>query len=312
MTGTNIDRNVLRLKKTICSVLLLTGLIIFGIRISQEIADSVIFGMRLAVEKVLPSSFPFMVLADFYVAYGHPENLRALRFIASRALGIPTEAISAFVCGNIGGFPIGAHITADLYKSSIIDRKNAERLVAISSNPSIAFIMGGVGLGMYESLSIGYILIISVYFSMLITSLILKSNQLKSKNSVNIFMQNYDFTRSIKKTGASCISLIAIISIFSAFISIAKKYIKSSVALILIASVSEVTNAVYLSSESNLPLYIKIAISAFALGFGGLSVMLQSASFFADTDVKFKKYILFKLLQGMISAAVSLLIYLIL
>ena len=45
-----------------------------------------------------------------------------------------------------------------------------------------------------------------------------------------------------------------------------------------------------------------IIITAFLLGFGGISVMLQVFSIVAKTDLSMKSYVLGKLLHGIIAA----------
>ena len=309
MTNTSIKEKSLRLARSIISTLLLAGLIIFGICASPSLADSVIIGMKLAIYKVLPSSFPFMILSDIYATYGHPENIRWVRSFASRILRIPAIGVGAMICGNIGGFPIGAHITANLYKNGAIDKSCAERLIAMSSNPSLAFVIGGVGLGMYCDRNLGYILIASIYLSTIITSIVSRSATNKNNFTANNIWQNYNFVSSLKKTALSCVNLIAIISVFSTLIGLLRKCVKSTIALVIITSFAEVTNAVYLSSSSALPRGVSIMASAFALGFGGISVMLQSATFIEDTDISLKKYFVLKLIQGIISAAIAYLIY---
>ena len=96
----------------------LAGVLFFGLVLSGEVSEYVKEGMRLAIECVIPSSFPFMIICDLYLYFGRPENLKALGWIFTNLFGLPISGLSAFICGNIGGFPIGAKMVADIISST--------------------------------------------------------------------------------------------------------------------------------------------------------------------------------------------------
>ena len=83
------------------AILCLFAVLFFGLSLSSEVSEYVKDGMRLAVECVIPSSFPFMIISDLYLYLGRPENLRVLGRVFSRILGLPISGLSAFICGNI-------------------------------------------------------------------------------------------------------------------------------------------------------------------------------------------------------------------
>ena len=71
----------------------------------------------------------------------------------------------------------------------------------------------------------------------------------------------------------------------------------------ILAGLIELTNGVKLVSESSIVNYnLSIILSAFLLGFGGISVLLQVSSIVAKTDLSMKKYVIGKLLQGVIAS----------
>lgn len=71
----------------------------------------------------------------------------------------------------------------------------------------------------------------------------------------------------------------------------------------ILSGLLELTNGVSLvSAISNKAISVNIIISAFLLGFGGISVALQVLSIASKAKISIKKYIYGKLLQGIIAA----------
>lgn len=292
------------------SLLLLAATVTLGILFSGEMSKYVSEGLVLAVRCVIPSSFPFMIISDFYVNYGGREAPGRIGRAVCYALGIPPCLLGAFVCGNVGGFPIGAKIASETYKKYGLDKRVVERVIPLSSNPSSAFIIGGVGLGMYKDVKVGAVLLIAVYSSMLLCAII-------TRGALSIFdftsentRQKYNFVASVKQSGSSCVTLIAFISAFSVAVGMVKNHVKSVYLSMPIICVLEVTNALKIFADfPAFDLSVRLMLSGFALGFGGLSVMMQSYSFLEGSGLGIRKYLSIKLLQGLLCASISFLLY---
>lgn len=294
------------------SLMLLSLTLLLGMIFASEGAEYVKDGMRLAVGCVIPSSFPFMILSDIYVAYGRPENIGVLRWAFTKLFGMPASGLGAFICGNLGGFPIGAKMCAELYTAGRLERSEAERLIALSNNPSFAFVVGGVGIGMLGDIGLGFLLYFSILTSTVICGIIARGKTTDFDFIKDINRQNYNFVESVKRSGTSCVSIIAFISTFSVICGIIKNRVKNALILYPFFALCEVTNAVDLTVATiGFSLAERLALCAFALGFGGVSVGMQSAIFTSSTGLKMRKYYLIKLLSGMLSASIASLIFLI-
>lgn len=71
----------------------------------------------------------------------------------------------------------------------------------------------------------------------------------------------------------------------------------------IMSGIIELTNGVSLiTSIATKNISINTVLCAFLLGFGGISVLLQVLSIISKTDLSIKKYIIGKLLQGIIAA----------
>ena len=311
MTNTTMhEKSTPRWRAKIISVSLLLLTLGFGLTASAEAAEYVKEGMKLAVGCVIPSSFPFMIISDLYAIYGRPENIPLIGALIRGLLGIPSAGLSAFICGNVGGFPIGAKMCADAYSAGALTKEDAERLMPLSNNPSSAFVIGGVGAGMWKDLRIGFILLVSVILSTALCGTITRGIVSKKIIYDNNIRQNYSFVDSVKRSGTSCIGIISFISIFSVLLGIIKKRVKYAPLLYVIFTLSEVTNATSsFSNTGTFPMQIRLSLTAFSLGFGGLCVGLQSAYFASMSGLSMKKYYAIKLLEGIVSASIAPLLF---
>lgn len=300
-----LTSGVKRKRGEFISIILLIITVLFGIALSGEGAKYVKEGFDLALGCVIPSSLPFMIISDFYVCYGKPENIRIARALFQHLFGLPPTGLAPFVCGNIGGFPIGAKMSADLYSYGALTKEDAERLIPLSNNPSCAFIIGGVGVGIYGDFKIGLLLLVSVYAATLICGILTKSNSLNNSLTDNKARQSFDFVDSVKRAGVSSISIISFICIFSVINGLIKKRIKYAPLLYTLSAISEVTGAIKIfSSIESVPLILSLSLSAFSLGFGGVCVGMQSSVFTSAVGLGLKKYYTIKLMEGIISAAI--------
>jgi hypothetical protein len=202
---------------------------------------------------------------------------------------------------------------SDLYSSGSLSRKEAERLLPLCNNPSSAFIIGGVGLGIYKDVRLGFLLLGAVYISTLMCGMITRSNYNKNDFSEGNIEQSCSFVESVKRAGINSVSIISFISIFSVLTGIVKKRVKYAPLYCLFFSILEVTNAIKGFSEyAAISLSLAISLSAFSLGFGGICVGMQSCVFTSSAGLGMRKYYLIKLLEGLIAAALASLFFLLL
>ncbi len=293
------------------SFLYLCGIIILALFVSKDASVMVKDGMRLAALCVIPSSFSFMILSDFYTQYGKPERIRVLSIIFTSVFGIDASGLGAFVCGNLSGFPIGMKMSADLSERKILDSDEATLLSAISNNPSIPFILGAVGEGMYGSRKIGLILLFSLYLSVLLTGLIFRRRKKRALTpAYESDAPSFNLVESISNAATSSVCIGGFIMFFSVVVGLLQNSKVPIIAKNIISSFVEITNAAKHLSVSfrSLPI-ISIAITGFAVGFGGLSVILQSAYFCSGSNIKVKKHVFIKLTEGLICAIISALTF---
>lgn len=117
-------------------------------------------GLRLCAVTVIPALFPCLVLSEVIVSSGVGARLlRPLARPLSRLFRLPPEGACAMLLGMLCGAPIGARAAVSAYDRGELTRAQTERIVAVSTCPSAAFLLGAVGASMHESRRYGAILL---------------------------------------------------------------------------------------------------------------------------------------------------------
>lgn len=109
-------------------------------------------GMALCANVVIPSLFPFFVLASLVVELGLSRCLgRLLHPIMAPLFRVNGACAAALALGFVGGYPVGARTAIQLYQQGQCSKTEAERLLAFCNNSGPAFILGAVGAGVFGS-----------------------------------------------------------------------------------------------------------------------------------------------------------------
>ncbi|MEG0751653.1 MAG: hypothetical protein RR998_02985 [Oscillospiraceae bacterium] len=127
-------------------ILIASGLLL---SIPETGADGVHIGLSLCYNVVIPSLFPFLFLTDF----------------ASSLLtcgGAKGAAALSLFFGLVGGYPTGARALSRCVERGIMSQDKGSRLLACSVNAGPAFLITGVGCGMFGSQLSGVLLFASL------------------------------------------------------------------------------------------------------------------------------------------------------
>ena len=217
---------------------------------SKDISAFAEEGIKLCFECIIPSIFPFLIITDFYLAYGHPEKLKLLCAAVSKIFGTEKEGASALICGFLTGFPIGVKTASELYIKGRIKKDSAELLCAIGNLPSPSFVVAAVSASI--GIGGGITVMTCVYLSALVTGVIFRVKTTKNNISYDITRQKFDLVTSIKNAGTSVIGISSYIIFFSALTGIIRKYIKDTYLLYFALPFFEMTNAVSFVLSSNI------------------------------------------------------------
>ena len=292
-------------KKSFASCLVPVAMILIVLK-SGDVISAVKDSLELCVSTIVPTLFPFMVLSSLFVS-NTPLPKRAGRF-AGRILGISPAGVSAFICGIVCGFPVGAKCASQLLKEKQISVSEAESLIAYSNNPGPLFVIGAVGSVMFGSLKIGILLYAIQVFSVLCCAFVLRLftpyTVIRANKHSGI---KTDLTDSICTSVVSILHVCAFI-VFFAVVNVLISPLKTfmpSFAKCLVTSAIEITNGIYEIRKSVFSMPIKLSLVSFALGWSGMSVHMQVKSLVKDTGISMKKYYITRFCISIVNAFVT-------
>lgn len=116
-------------------------------------------GLRLWGTLLVPSLLPYFAAAGLLTRLGAVDALaRRLAPAAARLFGVSGAGAAVFLLGLSGGYPLGAATIGELYRNGILQKKEAEHLLAFCDNSGPAFAVGALGVGVFGSAGWGLLL----------------------------------------------------------------------------------------------------------------------------------------------------------
>ena len=233
---------------------------------------------------------------------------------------LPAIGAYPFVMGIISGYPVGAKIVANLRESNKITKIDGDYLLTFTNNAGPLFIIGSVGCGIYLNSSIGFLLYFIHFVSCIITGFIFghlvkrnfRDNSITYSSDLNFSSFGEIVSVSIKKAFSTLSIVCGFVVIFSLIISMIQtsgilSFIHNSWIFYTLLGILEITSGIQLiSTISQSSLFLNLVITAFLLGIGGISVLLQVWSVISSTDLSIKTYIFGKIFNGVVSASLMI------
>ncbi|MDD3878529.1 MAG: sporulation integral membrane protein YlbJ [Syntrophomonas sp.] len=153
-------------------LIIILFLAVFMLLNPQETVNAASGGFKLWFSIIVPALLPFFIVAELLVNLGVPKILGVLLEPIMRPLfNLPGCSSLVVAMGFTSGFPVGAILSKKLYDENMISGEEASRLLSFTNNCGPLFIIGAVGVGMFGSPLLGYILALSHYLSNLIVGM---------------------------------------------------------------------------------------------------------------------------------------------
>ena len=327
---------VLKIKRNIFALIFLAfgaSLLLF----SSSNLPAIKKGLSLWANSVVPSLFPFFVATDLLMNTNFVNSIgRFLNKIMKPLFNIRGEGAFAFIMGLISGYPVGAKIACNFRENNICSKEECERLLSFTNNSGPLFIIGTVGISMFGNSTIGLLLLITHILACITVGFIFRFWKINSSSPEYVGNKNSNYKKyrnvtlsnlgevlgkSISNSIYTILMIGGFVVIFSSIISIlrASGILNSLVVLLtptfnflnldssfisgIITGLLEITNGISFISSINIKhISVNIIITAFLLGCGGLSVLLQVWSITSKTDLSIKPYFYGKLLHGLLAA----------
>lgn len=291
---------------------LFCGILLWFLWDAAAIRSAVTEALLLCATSVIPAMFPFLVVSNLLIMLGLGDLLSpAFAAVMSRLFRLPGAAGSALLLGLTGGYPIGAKTAADLYRSGRLTREETQRLLTFCNNANPAFFLSVLGAGVFHSVRVGLYLWLIHLLSALLSGWFLCRNRTGSSRiqCPPIRKANSDpFSVLWVSAVGSALQGILSICAFVVIFYVLTRPLASLPGLWGSAAtgILELFSLMPRLSNDSANLILVSALS----GWGGLSVLCQTASMLAGTGLSISSCIKGKLLQGLFSALFAALLIL--
>lgn len=315
------------MKRTLHSLLIIftiTILIIDIFTYSPLINKTIYFSINLFLKNVFPSLFPMFLISTILIDIGIPTYLgNIFENITKKLFKTKKEGSFIFFISLISGFPSNAKIINDLLNKNILNINDANKILLFTFFSNPLFIINTVGNLFLNNKKMGIYILISHILGNIILGIlyrnynknITKNNKVSFKNNTKILINNINnvntyniILKGIKESLTTLTMIFGIITFFLIIINIINININNPIIRAIISSILELTTGLKYISILKIPLNIKALLSVFFISFGGLSVHTQIINIFNTKKIKYKTFLLARIIHAFISTSILFLI----
>ena len=289
-----------RVRADVC--LILCGVLVWFLADAGQLRLEAAKALSLCAGTVIPALFPFMAVTGLLVRLGFGQWLAPyMAGLMAPLFRLPGCAGSALLLGLVGGYPIGAHTAAELYASGALTRQEAERLLTFCNNSNPVFLISVLGVGVFGSVRVGIWLWLIHVASALMTGLLFRGLG-RGRRSVPppISFQAPSlpgaFVASVKDAAMGMVSVCAFVTLFYVLVS-PLTHLGGHLAAMAVGITELFSLTPLLTCDRT-----GFILAAGCAGWGGLSVLCQTAAVLDGTDLPLRPCFLGKLAQGHLSA----------
>ncbi len=275
----------------ICLLSLSLLLFLLFLAFSKTAYQAAYEGLITVGKTVIPVLLPYTVLSNVISDALQPKDRK-------------NAILTAFIIGNVCGAPIGASAVGRLYTKGIITKKEAGLLLPAVSCASPAFCISAVGTVLFKNTNFGIlmwttqllinIVLLAVYFHTF------KSYRISEPAENNLTIDPADI---ISRSTATLCSVTVSVMFFTVLSDVISDFFNLTIkAKCILNSVLEMCGGCKTSASLNNG--ASFLTSAFALGFGGISVLAQISS--CTKGIKKYPYVIIKLATGVCCVLITL------
>lgn len=284
----------------------LCGLLVWFLADGDAVRTAVSEALALCAGSVIPAMFPFLVVSGLLIALGFGEWLSpALAGFMERLFHLPGTAGAALLLGFVGGYPIGARTAAALHRMGRLTEDETCRLLTFCNNANPAFFLGVLGDGVFQSRRAGLYLWLVHVLSALLTGMVLgrKPSRPGHRSAPPAVSAAPGLARLwVEAVGAALQGILSVCAFVTVFYVLTRP----------LAAIPGIrgTLAVGLTELFSLTPRLTADAGGFVLaagcsGWGGLSVLCQTAAMLEGTGLPLAPCVKGKAAQGILSALLA-------
>lgn len=296
--------------KIIKPIFLTLTIIIFLFNLDIVI-NSTLSASYLFITKVFVSIFPFIILSDILFYFNYDLFLKKIfGNIISKLFNVSKSTSIIYVLSILTSHPTNSIYIKEMLDRKEIDENDINKILLTTYFPSIAFVIGTIGIGIYHSIKTGVFLYLTILIKNILIGIFLRgknlSKEIQSIKKNNITLQETISNSIIKGINISY-TILGNIIIFTIIVNLLNNYLNiNSTILSLISGMLEMTSGIFMISNLNINLSQKILLTSFILNFSGLSIIFQTTSILNKYKINIKKILITKLIFSIIILLVFL------
>ena len=301
---------MMRLRWRVLACLCFGGLLVWFLADAGGVRAATAEALTLCARSVIPSLFPFLVVSSALVSLGFGELAAPyLAGLMEPLFRVPGAGSAALLLGLIGGYPIGAQTTADLYRAGLVTREEGERLLAFANNSNPVFLISVLGAGVFGSVRAGVWLLLIHVLAALLTGLVFRgSGKAAARQTVTRQPPFRSVSLAPALVGAVKSALTGILAV-CAFVSFFYVLVRPLAALggpagACLVGVTELFSLTSLLTPDR----FGFILAAGAAGWGGLSVLCQTLAVLEGSGLRARSCLLGKAVQGLFSLLLAALL----
>ena len=297
----------MRMRWRAAACLALGGVLVLFLAEAGFVRAAAAEALSLCAGSVIPALFPFLVVSSLLLSLGLGELLSPmLAGLMEPLFRVDGVGSSALLLGLVGGYPIGAKTAADLYRGGRLSRPEAERLLAFCNNSNPVFLISVLGVGVFGSVRAGVWLWLIHLLSALLTGLLFRNHggparrQAGGTAAFQAVSLSAAFVAAVRESLSGMLSVCAFVTLFYVLVSpLAERSGLLPTALVGLVELFSLTPLLK-------PDTFGFVLAAACVGWGGLSVLCQTAAVLDGTGLRLAPCVWGKLLQALLSAALAL------
>lgn len=296
----------MRMRWRAAACLALGGVLVLFLAEAGFVRAAAAEALSLCASSVIPALFPFLVVSSLLLSLGLGELLSPmLAGLMEPLFRVGGVGSSALLLGLVGGYPIGAKTAADLYRKGLLSRPEAERLLAFCNNSNPVFLISVLGVGVFGSVRAGVWLWLIHLLSALLTGLLFRNwggqgrRQAGGTTAFQAVSLSAAFVSAVRESLSGMLSVCAFVTFFYV-LARPLASLGGWLGLVLVG----LTELFSLTPLLRADRFGFILSSAMA-GWGGLSVLCQTAAVLEGSGLRLQSCAAGKAVQGLLAGLLA-------
>ena len=299
----------MRMRWRAAACLALSGVLVLFLAEAGFVRAAAAEALSLCARSVIPALFPFWVVSSLLLSLGLGELLSPmLAGLMEPLFRVDGVGSSALLLGLVGGYPIGAKTAADLYRGGRLSRPEAERLLAFCNNSNPVFLISVLGVGVFGSVRAGVWLWLIHLLSALLTGLLFRNHggparrQAGGTAAFQAVSLSAAFVAAVRESLSGMLSVCA----FVTFFYVLARPLASLGGWLgpVLVGLTELFSLTPLLRPDRFGFILASAMA----GWGGLSVLCQTAAVLEGSGLRLQSCAAGKAVQGLLAGLLAALL----